>query len=103
MNSSFTPKRTSDWKLAGHVGRRLVELGGHQVHVAVDEHVLPGHEHVVEDDGGVDLVEARRERVVVDAGRERRVGPARVEAQPLRVHRHDERDRVVLVARARAA
>src|SRR5262245_5736197 len=38
---------------------RLVELGVHEVDIAVDEDLLPGDEHVVEDDRGVDLVEPR--------------------------------------------
>ncbi len=85
-------------EVRGGVRRRVVELRVDQVDVPVDEDVLPGHEDVVEHDGGVDLVEAGRERIVEDARCHRREGAPRVEAQPLGVHRHDERDRVVLVA-----
>ncbi len=91
------PEAHQRLEVRGHMGGRLVELGGHQLHVPVDEDLLPGHEHVVEHDGGVDLVEARGERVVVDARRERRVGPARQEPEALRIHRHHERDGVVHV------
>jgi hypothetical protein len=69
MNSSFTPNRTSAWKFAVVCEGRVVELRVDQVHVPVDEDLLPGHDDVVEDDGGVDLVEAGRERVVEDARR----------------------------------
>ena len=67
--------------------------------VAVDEHVLPGHEHVVEHHVAVGFVEAARQRIVervVGAERER---PARIELEARRVDRHREAVGVVLVAR----
>ena len=81
------------------VRRRLVELRVDQIDVLVHEHLLPRHEHVVEHDRRVDLVEARGERVVEDARGALRVRPARIDAQARGVHRRHERQRVVLVAR----
>ena len=76
-----------------------MELGVDAVDVTIDEDLLPGHNDVVEHHGRVDLVEPRGERVVEDARRRRRVRAARVEPEALGVHRHDERDGVVLVTR----
>ena len=67
--------------------------------VAVDEHVLPRHEDVVEHHVAVGLVEPARQRIVervVGAERER---PARIELEARRVDRHREAVGVVLVAR----
>ncbi len=93
------PEAHQRLEVRGDVGGRLVELGGHPLHALVDEHVLPRHQHVVEDHGGVHLVEARGERVVVDAGGERGVRPSREQPEPRGAHRHHQRDRVVLVPR----
>src|SRR5690606_26259083 len=58
------------------VGRCLVPLVGGDLPVAVDEHPLPRHENVVEDDQRIGLVESGGQRVVEHAGRGRRVTPA---------------------------
>ena len=83
----------------GHrVRGRLVELGVDEIDAPIDEDLLPRHEDVVEDHGDVQLVEARRERIVVDArglGGER---PARIELEAVDVDRDDERQRVIVVA-----
>ena len=47
------------------LGPGVEELAAQADHVAVDEHVLPRDEDVVEDEQGVGLVVARRQRVVV--------------------------------------
>ena len=84
-------------EVRGGVRWRVVELGVDQVDVPVDEDVFPGHEDVVEDDRRVDLVESGRQRIVEHARGQRRERAPRVEAQPVRVHRHHERDRIGLV------
>ena len=65
----------------------------HPRRVAIDEHVLPGHEHVVEDEDRVVLVEARRQRVIerrAIARRRRLVGCPADQLQARRVYRHHE-------------
>jgi hypothetical protein len=56
-----------------HGGVRGHRGGVDQVDVAQHEHPFPGHEHVVEEDDGIHLLEARSERVI-------EVRPAEVEA-----------------------
>ena len=43
----------------GGLGRAVQAL-----HVAEQEHALPGHQHVVEEDDAIHLLEARAERVI---------------------------------------
>jgi hypothetical protein len=86
--------------VAQHVRGGLVELPGREREVLVDEDVLPGHEHVVEHDQRVRLVEARGQRIVEHAGRGAGVGPSSVQLEAGRVVGYDYRDGVVLVAGA---
>ena len=68
--------------------------------VAVDEDVLPGHQHLVHDEDGVVLVEPARERIVERAahrGRRHLVGGAADELHARRVGRDHEDDGEVLV------
>ena len=61
--------------------------------VAVDEHVLPGHQHLVENEHRVVLVEARRQRIVERRAHDRRrhlVRRAADELHARRVGRHHE-------------
>ena len=57
MKSSLTARRMQPWKqkrgMKPSVGKEVVGL----LHVAVDEHVLPRHQHAVEDEDRVVLVE----------------------------------------------
>ena len=69
------------------------------LHVAVDEHVLPGHEDLVHDEDGVVLVQPAGERIVEGAaqhGRPHLVGHAADELHAFRVGRHHEHDGEVL-------
>ena len=68
--------------------------------VAVDEDVLPGDQHLVHDEDGVVLVEARGERIVERAahrGRRHLVGRAADELHARRIGRDHEDDGEVLV------
>ena len=82
--------------VAQHVGRGAGELGEGDLRVAVHEHVLGGHVHIVEDDQRVDLVVNRGQRVVAGRGDVAAVGPARVDAQPGVVHGDHHRQAVVV-------
>ena len=77
---------------------RVVELRAAHVGVAVDEHALPRHLHVVEIDQRVVLVEARRDRIVEHRHRGRLVGLARQHAQAFGVHRQRAGEGEVLLA-----
>ncbi len=71
------------------------------VGVAVNQHVLPGDQHVVEHEDRVVLVEARRQRIVerrADLGCDLFVRGAAEKFHPGRVHRHDEHDREIGIA-----
>ena len=66
--------------------------------VAVQQHVLPGDQHVVEHEDGVVLVEARRQRIVERRphhARRHLVGGAAEQLDAGRVHRRDEHHRQV--------
>jgi hypothetical protein len=78
---------------------RVVELRAAHVGVAIHEHPVPRHFDVVEIHQRVVLVEARRDRIVVDRHRMRFVGFARQHAQALGVHRHRAGKRQILFAR----
>ena len=68
--------------------------------VAVDEHVLPGHQHLVEDEHRVVLVEPARQRIVERAahrGRRHLVGGAADELHARRVGRDHEHHGELLV------
>ena len=61
--------------------------------VAVDEHVLPGHQHLVHDEDGVVLVEPARQRIVERTAHHRRahlIGGAADELHARRVGRQHE-------------
>jgi hypothetical protein len=64
----------------------------------MDEDVLPRDEHVPEHDQAVGFVETRRQRIVERARPHGCIRTARVEPEPLGGDRHDDGDRVVLVA-----
>ena len=67
--------------------------------VGVDEHVFPGHEHVVHHEDRVVLVQAAGQRIVEGAaeqGRPHLVRDAADQLHALRVGRHHEHDREVL-------
>ncbi len=77
---------------------RLREEDLQLVEVAVQEHVLPWNERVVEHEDGVVLVEARRQRIVVGRAHHARhhlVGGAAEQLHARRIHRRDEHDREV--------
>ena len=76
-----------------HGGARLGVDRVAQLRLPDDEAPLPGHEHVVEHDDRVDLLEARRERMVEVAAAEVEA-LATQEAQAGRVARDRERERV---------
>ena len=68
------------------------------VGVAVDQHVLPGDQHLVQHEDRVVLVEPRGQRVVIGRAEPRRDFLIRIAADqlhPRRVHRQDEHDRHV--------
>ena len=68
--------------------------------VAVDEDVLPGHQHLVDDEHRVVLVEPARQRIVERTAHHRRghlVGRAADELHARRVGRHHEHGREILV------
>ncbi|ODU87195.1 MAG: hypothetical protein ABT00_08390 [Bordetella sp. SCN 68-11] len=71
-----------------------------QLHILVDEHPVPGHQHVVEHQQGIGLLEAAGQRMLVvildQSLLERRPGDL---AQARRRQRQRERDRVAFVAR----
>ncbi len=70
------------------------------LHVPVDEHVLPGHEHVVHDEHRVVLIETARERLIERARHHCRchlVGRAAKEFDALRVGREHEDQSELLV------
>ena len=70
------------------------------LHVAVDEDVLPGHQHLVEDEHRVVLVEPARQRIVEGAahrGRRHLVGCAADELHARRIGRDHEDDGEFLV------
>ena len=85
--------------VAVEVRGRLPPLVARDFDVAVDEHVLPRHEHVVEHDVAVGLVEAARQRIVERIGGAERERPARIELDARRVDRDRDAVGVVLVAR----
>ena len=62
--------------------------------MAVKEHVLPRHQHIVEDDQCIDLVEAVGERVIGGAGSAGKARAAEV-LDPRRPHFDDAADRVI--------
>ena len=72
MKSSFTASRvqpcTTNARQEAGAREEVVRL----LDVAVDEHVLPGHEHVVHDEHGVVLVEPAGERLIERARPSRR-------------------------------
>ena len=82
--------------VAQHVGGGAGELGEGDLGVAVHEHVLRGHIHVVEHHQRVALVIDRRQRVVASRGDVAAVGPAGVDAQPGVVHGDHHRQAVVV-------
>ena len=70
------------------------------LHVAVDEHVLPGHQHLVEDEHRIVLVEPARQRIVertAHRGRRHLVGGAADELHARRVGRDHEHHGELLV------
>src|SRR5262249_33692077 len=79
------------------MSRGLGELGKGDFEVPVYEYMFPGNQDIVENDEGVRLVEARGQWIVKDAGYSERIGPTRVDLEPWRIVRHDNRDRIVLV------
>jgi hypothetical protein len=44
--------------------------------MAIEQHILRGDQHVIENDERVDLVEAVSERVILDRGTAGKTGPA---------------------------
>ena len=71
------------------------------VGVAVNQHVLPGDQHVVEHENRVVLVETRRQRIVERRAKRCRdllIGRAAEQFHAGRVHRHDEHDGEIGVA-----
>ena len=100
MKSSFTASRVQPWSSArGRKpvrGKKLLAFSMSRV----DEHVLPGHEHVVHDEDRVVLVEPAGQRVVERAAHHRGallVGHAADQLHARRVGRHDEDHGEVLV------
>ena len=80
------------------MGRRLPPLIAADLDVAVDEHLFPGDEHIVENDEAVGLVEAAAQRIVERAAGLKRERAARIELQSRRVDRDGDADRMVLIA-----
>ena len=101
MKSSFTASRVQPCSSARGrkpvCGKKLFALS----HVAVAEHVLPGHQHLVHDEHGIVLVDARGQRIVERAAHHRRrhlVGRPADQLHARRAGRDHEDRRKPLVA-----
>ena len=89
-------RQQSDRRLvAGEVVRVHLPDVVHALDVLVDEHAFPRHQHVVEDDDRIHLVEPRGERMVIGVSARQRL--AAHHPQPLGVRRDRKGDRVLLV------
>jgi hypothetical protein len=87
MNSSFTARRVHPWKALEKTGLRAELL--YLAEAAVDEHVLPRDQHLIQDENGVVLVQPRGQRVIEWAAHRRGHGRIRWPADQLhpgRVH-----------------
>ena len=103
-NSSWLSMRADVWRLRSapkSAPRPLMmaPLPGR----AVDEHAVPGHQHVVEDRDAVHLLEAAAERMIEARPRQRRHRLAADEREPRRVARDPEDEPVGVVAGRHAA